>query len=211
MELDEFKAHWNTIQDKEFQQQKISPEKLEQIIMDITDTLGQMHSKSIYWRKIGKLTIRVFIVVLAAVFLITIIKGIYLYRLAGVVTSMAYLIIMVLYCIVTLWIYKRQEQIFTINNSVNVKITLKQTITAFKRFYLMSNIIYLFLYPAYYYAVIKLLIAYWHPSPQTIFITCALATAISLICSHWYYKVKFFKKLKSLEENLKRLENEQPL
>ena len=207
MELDEFKAHWNTIQDKEFQEQKISPEKLEQIIMNTTDTLGQMHSKSIYWRKIGKLTIQIFIGVLAAVFLIKLIKGIYLHSLAGVLASIAYLIIMVLYCIVTVWVYKSQEQIFTTYNSDNVKATLKQTITAFKRFYLIFNVIYLFLYPAFYYAVIKLLMTYWHPSPQTIFITCTLATAISLVCGHWYYKVKFFKKLKSLEENLKHLES----
>jgi glucan phosphoethanolaminetransferase (alkaline phosphatase superfamily) len=120
---------------------------------------------------------------------------------------MAYFVVMVVYCIVTIWVYKRQEQIFTIYNSDNVKETLKQTIAAFKRFYLMLNIIYLFLYPAFYYAGIKLLMTYWHPSPQTIFITCALATAISLVCGHWYYKVKFFKKLKSLEANLKHLES----
>ena len=207
MELDEFKAHWNTIQDKEFQQQKISPEKLEQIIRNTTDTLGQLHSKSMYWSKTGKLIIQIFIGVLAAFFLITLIKGIYLHGLADVLASVAYLVIMVLYCIVTVWGYKRQEQIFTIYHSDNVKATLKQTITAFKRFYLMFNIVYLFLYPAFYYAVIKLFITYWHPSPQTVFITCALATAISLIGGHWYYKVKFFKKLKSLEANLKHLES----
>src|SRR5476649_2142722 len=114
MELDEFKAHWKIIQDKEFQQQKISPEELKQIIMNITDTLDQMHQKSIYWRKIGKLAIRIFIVVLAVVFLITIIKGIYLHRLADFFASVAYLVILALYCMVTVWVYKRQEQIFTI-------------------------------------------------------------------------------------------------
>ncbi|WP_295799721.1 hypothetical protein [Mucilaginibacter sp.] len=206
MELDEFKAHWNIIQDKEYQQQKISPEKLEEIIMTTTDTLGQMHSKSIYWRTIGKLTIKILIGLVAVVFLIILIKGIYLHSLSVILTSIIYLIILVLYCIITLWVFKRQEQIFTINNSGNVKESIKHTIAAFKRFYLIVNIIYLFLYPAYYYAVIKLFMPYWHPSPQTIFITCAIATALSLIGGHWYYKVKFFKKLKSLEENLKYLE-----
>ncbi|MBS0031249.1 hypothetical protein ACTJJ0_30705 [Chitinophaga sp. 22321] len=206
MELDEFKTHWNTIHDKEFQQQKISPEKLKQIIMNATETLGEMHSKSIYWRKIGKFTIQFFISVLAAVVLIELIKGIYLHSLTGFMATIVYLIIMVLYCIVTIWVYKKQEKIFTMYNGDSIKVTLKQTITGFKRFYLMFNVIYLFLYPAFYYAVIKLFITYWYPSIQTIFITCALATAISLICGHWYYKVKFFKKLKSLEENLENLE-----
>ncbi len=207
MELDEFKAHWNTIQDKEFQQQKISPEKLEQIIMNTTDTLGQMHAKSIYWRTLSKLTIRILLGVLAVVFLSILITGIYTHRLAGVLAPIGYLAILVLYCGITVWVYKKQEQLFTINNGGDVKATLKQTITGFKRFYWLVNLIYLFLYPAYYYAVIKVLIPYWHPSPQAIFITCALATAISLIGGHWYYKGKFFKKLKSLEANLELLES----
>jgi glucan phosphoethanolaminetransferase (alkaline phosphatase superfamily) len=206
MELDEFKAHWNSIQDKEFNQQKISPEKLEQIIMNTTDTLGQLHSKSVYWKKMGKLTTQMLIGMLAVFFLIVVIKAIYEHRLADVLTSAVYTVIMVVYCIVTVWVYERQEQIFTVYNSENVKETLKQTITAFKRFYLMFNIIYLFLYPAFFYAVIKFLMPYWHPSPRAVFITCALATAISLIASHWYYKVKYFPKLRSLNANLKELE-----
>nr|WP_067061549.1 hypothetical protein [Mucilaginibacter sp. L294] len=206
MELDEFKAHWNIIQDKEFQQQKISPEELKQIIMNITDTLSQMHQKSVYWRKLGTTTIRILIGLLAALFLIILIKSIYLHRLTDLLEAVVYLVILILYCIVTVWAGKRQEQIFTINNGGNVKETLKQTITTFKRFYLKVNTICLFLYPAYYYAVIKLLIPYWHPSQQTVFITCAIATAVSLIAGHWYYKVKFFKKLKSLEANLNLLE-----
>ncbi|MGY3055749.1 glucan phosphoethanolaminetransferase (alkaline phosphatase superfamily) [Pedobacter sp. UYEF25] len=207
MELDEFKAHWKTIQDNEFQQQKIPSEKLKQIIMNTTDTLGHLHSKSAYWKKFGTATNQILLGMLAVVSLIMLIKGIYLHRIAGILESVAYLTIMVIYCIVTIWVFKRQEQIFTIYSGDNVMVTLKQTISAFRRFYLMFNIIYLFLYPAYFYAVIKLFLPYWHPSLQTIFITCALATSISLIGGHWYYKVKFFKKLKSLEENLKYLES----
>lgn len=207
MELDEFKAHWNTIQDKEFQQQKISSQKLEQIIMNTTDTLDQLHSKSIYWKNLGKPIIQMLIGILVVIFLITIFKSIYMHSVDGVLSSIAYLFILAVYCIVTIWVSKRQVQIFTIYNNDNVKATLKQTITSFKKFYLMLNIIYLFLYPAYYFAVIKLLIPYWHPSAQTIFITCTLLTVVSLIGGHWYYKVKFFTKLKSLEANLKQLEN----
>ena len=53
MELDDFKAHWNKLQDKT--SQKISPDKLTQIIMNATDTISQLHSKSIYWEKTGKI------------------------------------------------------------------------------------------------------------------------------------------------------------
>jgi hypothetical protein len=207
MELDEFKAHWNSIQDKEFQQQKVSPEKLEQIIMNTTDTLGELHSKTIYWKKISKTTNQMLIGVLAVALLIVVIKDIYQHKLADVFLSIAYATIIALFCIVTVWAYKKQEQIFTIYNNDNIKATLKHTITAFKKYYLMLNIIYLFLYPSYCYAVIKLFIPYWHPSQQTIYITCAIITFILLAGGHWYYKAKFFKKLKSLEGNLRDLES----
>lgn len=207
MELDEFKAHWNNIQDKEFQQQKISPEKLEQIIMDITNTLGDLRQKSIYWNKMGKSTIRMSIGVQVIFCLVTFIKGLYQHGLTSVLASISFMFILVFYCIVTLWVYKTQENIFTIYNSDNIKLTLERTIKAFKRFYLTYNVIYLFLYPAYFYAAIKLFLTHWHPSQQTLLLTCAIATAIALIGGHWYYKVKFFNKLRSLEENLNHLEN----
>lgn len=211
MELDEFKSHWNAIQDKEFQQQKISQEKLEQIIMNITETLGQMHAKSIYWKNIGKRVIPMLIGILAMVLLITLVKAFYTHsKVSTALVSTIYIAVLVIYCMATMWVYNRQVQIFTIYNNGNVKESVKQTITAFKRFYLISNIIYLFLYPAYYYAVIKLLMPYWHPSLQTIFTIVIIVTVLSLAGGHWYYKVKFFKKLRSLEANLADLEENNP-
>jgi len=207
MELDEFKTHWNRIQDKQFLQQKISAEKLEQIIMDITHTLGDLQAKSLYWKKMSKSTVQMLIGVQVIFLLITLIKAIYQHGFTGALSSLAFMFIIGVFSVVTVWIYKKQEQIFTLYNSDNVRVTLTQTIAAFKKFYLMFNIIYLFLYPAYFYAVIKLFIPYWQPSLQTLLLTCALATALSLIGGHWYYRIKFFKKLESLEANLKNLES----
>ena len=211
MELDEFKTHWNTIQDNELQKQKISQQKLEQIIMNATETLSQLQAKSIYWKSVGKITTRMFIGVLTVVLLITLIKDFFSYNtFGGIMLSIAYFAVMVVYCVVTMWVYKKQEKIFTIYNSSNVKESLKQTINAFKRFYLMFNGIYLVLYPAFYYAIIKELITYWHPSVQTIVITLTVVTVLSLAGGHWYYEVKFFKKLRLLEANLADLEDMQP-
>lgn len=206
MELDEFKTHWNSIQQQEFQQQKLSTEKLEEIIMTTTETVSQLHSKSVFWRKTGVPIIQVLIVTLTVVLLIIIGQAIYRHKLDGVFEAMAYLSVMGIFCAVSIWMYKKQEQIFTIYINENIRATLTHTITAFKRFYVLINVIYLFLYPAYYYAVIKLLIPYWHTTQQTIFIACAVASVLSLAGGHWYYKAKFFKKIKSLELNLKELE-----
>ena len=211
MELDEFKAHWNIIQDKEFQQQKIEPQKLEQIIMNITETLSQMQAKSAYWKRVGKFIIQFFLGLLAMVFLIT--CGIALYKhskVSTVLVQMLYFAILIAYCMVTNWVYNRQQQIFTLHTGGSVRDGVKQTVTAFRQFYWQVNAIYLFLYPAYYYAVIKLLIPYWHPSAQTILVTVTAATVISLAGGYWYYRVKFFKKLKSLEANLADLDEGNP-
>lgn len=210
MELDEFKAHWNTIQDKEFQQQKISSEKLEQIIMNTTDTLNQLQAESIFWNKLGKPICQVLIGALIVVLMITLGEGFYNHsKLNALLVSVVYFAIMVIYAGVTIWVNKRQEQIFTIYKTGSLKDTLKQTATAFRKFYLMLNTIYLFLYPAFFYSVIKLLIPYWHASTQTVLITCAAATIIFLTGGHWYYTVKFLKKLKALEADFECLEGEQ--
>ncbi|WP_214073389.1 hypothetical protein [Mucilaginibacter sp. dw_454] len=210
MELDDFKAHWNIIQDKEFQQQKISPEKMEQIIMNTTETLSQLQSRTIFWKQINKTTTTIVITLLVVVLLLRSIDDLILHKLlADIPAAIAYAAIIALYCKYTVWVFKRQEQVFILYNSANVKQTLKQTITAFKAFYWGFNFVCMFLCPLYYYAVIKLLIPYWHASQQTILITCVVATVISLIGSHWYYSVKFFKKLRSLDENLKELESQE--
>jgi ABC-type multidrug transport system fused ATPase/permease subunit len=206
MELDDFKAHWNTIKHIELEQQHISPKKLEQIIMNATNTFDQLHAKSVYWRRTANAIVKMLAGILAVLCLILLTKSIYQHKLSDMLAPVAYLLVLVLFCIVTLWVYKRQEEIFTINSDGNVKDTIQQTLTAFNRFFRVMNIIYLFLYPAYYYSVIKLLMPYWHADMQSVFITCALATVASLAGGYWYYKVKFFKKLQSLKENLKDLE-----
>jgi len=201
MELDEFKAHWNTIQDKEFQQQKISPLKLKQIIMNTTETMSQLYAKSIYWKKFGNISIGIVALCLIIIF----IKTFYLHSTNNTAfETMRVSIVTTIYCIAMIWTFKRQEQIFIIDNSKNIKESIEQTITAFNRFYLKMNIIFLFLYPALFYSAIKYK-GYWCSSPQTIWLAVTIATVISLALGHWYYKIKFFKKLKSLEANLKDL------
>lgn len=204
MELDDFKAHWNALQQKEIQQQNISPEKLNQIIMNATNTIGELHAKSSYWSKFGKSIMQVLIIV-AAVGLITIGQRIYNHQLVSALAAVGWLLVIYVYAIVSIWAYKKQVEVFTIYNSDNLKLTLERTITGFRKFYRMYNLIYLFLYPAYFYAVIELLIPNWHLSWQTELAICGGGTVVALLLGHWYYKIKFFKKLRSLEADLKEL------
>ncbi len=218
MELDEFKTYWNTIQDKEFKNQKLTTKKLDQIIMKTTKTLDYLQKKSAYWSKVSKINkpiSQILMGMLIPFSLIILVKASFMAgktnsigpSLTYVGTSLIYMAIIVIYCYVTVWVFKRQLQIFTVNNSENLKETLRKTITDFKRFYMKFNIIYLFLYPMYYYAVIKLIIITWTPSTNNVLLTCAILTIVSLLGGHVYYKLKYFNKIKLLEANLKELED----
>lgn len=206
MELDDFKAHWNNIQQKEFKQQKHTPETLNNIIMNATNTLGQLHEKNVYWNNFSKVICKTLII-----FLLLILVGHYFFPDKNTTfgQTVVYVAIMIIYALITIWVYKRQENIFVIYNSENLKETLTKILAEFKRFYVLVNIIYLFLFPAYFYAFLKLFInAYWAIPTNTLLIICGALTVASLIGNHIYYRIKYFKKIKSLEADLAEL-NEQ--
>ncbi len=214
MELDEFKTYWNTIQDKEFEQQKLTKNKLDRIMMKITDTLDQLHQKSVYRNKISRTVCQMLIGMLFPFLLIMLIKDYFVHgkntvfseSFAHIVMSLLYVAIIVVYCLVTMWVSGQWQQIFTLKTHENLKEALRKTINSYKRFYVKFNIIYLFLYPTYYYAIIKLFVTYWTPSTNTILLTCGILTIASLGLGHLYYKKKSFNKIKMLEANLKELE-----
>ena len=214
MELDEFKAHWNEIQDKAFEQQRLTENKLNQIIMKTTVTLNQLYQKSAYWNKLSETICKILLGVLIPVSLIVLIKACifpgkashFNEALVQVGISFIYIAIIVTYCLVTMWVFRRQQQIFTRDNNDNIKNALAETITAFKKFYIKLNIIYLFLYPVYFYSVIKLLMPYWKPSADTVLITCGILTIIFLVLGYVYYKIKYLNRIKLLSGNLKELE-----
>ncbi|MDP9076692.1 MAG: hypothetical protein M3O71_04650 [Bacteroidota bacterium] len=202
MELDDFKAHWNNIQQQQLKQQNHTPETLNRIITNTTNTIGYLHEKNVYWNKLGKAICSMLIVVLLINLAIRYFmpeKGINLGE------SATYVAIMIIYALVTMWVYQRQQNIFTIYNSENVKETLAKTVREFKRFYVLMNLIYLVLYPVYFYAFIKLFMFYWKFPAETVLIICGTATVACLLGSHIYYKIKYFKKIKSLEDDLAEL------
>ncbi len=214
MELDEFKTYWNSIQDKEFKKQKLTKEKLDRIIMKTTETLDYLQKKSAYWAKINKFNTQTFkgmlipisLIILVKVFLLAVKSNSIGAFLTYLGMSLTYLVIIGVFGLANKWAFKRQQQIFTFNDRGNLKETLTKTISDFKRFYVKFNIIYLLLYPLFYYAVIKLLVTYWTPSTNTVLLTCALLTVVTLAVTHLMYKVQFINKIKLLEANLKELE-----
>ncbi|SDS45978.1 hypothetical protein SAMN05216490_1193 [Mucilaginibacter mallensis] len=205
MELDEFKVYWQKIQEQENQQQKHTPETLEQLIMKTTTTLSEIQRKNIFWNTAAKAVCPALIAVLIIELGIT-------YFLPEALTghnflqSTPWVIVMVIFALVTMWVSNKNEQIFNIDISKNLKETLTKAITDFKRFQIISNAIYLFLFPAYYCAMIKLFVVQFYKltTPAIVWI-CVALTILSFIGNLWYYMAKFHKRFKSLEANLKEL------
>jgi uncharacterized membrane protein YfcA len=206
MELDEFKAHWNSIQDNQLKQQKYTTEKLDHIIMNTTNTLNELQQKSISWNRIGKIIVTMMI----GCFMIDLLLFYFLPNQGNMFSeSLLYIAIMIIYGVVTIGIYEWQQQIFTMYDNENLKVTLRKTLSAFKRFYVVYNLIYFVLFPVYYYALIRfilLTVTIWKPSTNLILLISGLLSIISLVGSHLYYKMKHGKKVKSLETNLRELE-----
>lgn len=213
MELDEFKTYWKTIQDKEFTQQRLPKEKLDQIIMETSHTLDQLQSKSTYWIKTNNINIKKLKILIIPFVLIILVKAYFMLGKTETLgafaiyigKSIAYMGIILIHYFTTVWIFKRQQEIFAFNHTENLKETLTKTIEDFKRYYVKFNIIYLFLYPLYFYSVIKLM-TFWTPSQNTLLLTCALLTFVTLAITHLLYKLKYSGKIKALKANLKELE-----
>jgi hypothetical protein len=202
MELDEFKSLWNNIQQKEIEKQKLNTETLDKIIMKAIITLSEIQQRNTFWSKFGGGVCGALIVVLLFNLALS-------YLIPGhgqtFARSVIPVMIMIVYSVVSIWFYKRQEQIFHIDNNENLKASLTKVITDFKRFYIVGNVLFIFLFPAFYYAFIKLFMTFWEPSTITILWVCGGVTILSFILNHWFYKVKYFKKIKALEESLDEL------
>ena len=204
MELDEFKKHWSNIQDKEINQQKYTTDKLDHIIMNTTKTLNELQEKSAYWNKLGKTVCTMLI----AALLVNVAIGYFIPPKNNTVSqSLLYVAILIGYAFITMWLTQKQEQIFSNhNNGQNLKEALRKTLSDFKRFYIVFNLIYLVVFPAYFYAMIKLFLGFLALSQATIIMICIGGTIVTMIASHLYYLAKYGKKIKELAVNLKELE-----
>lgn len=206
MELDEFKAHWKSGQDKQLSQQKYSPEIINNIVMNATNTLGQLHQKSIYWNKIGK---PIFIVAIVVLLIDQALWLFFPHENKALGTTLPYILIMIVFMLVSLWVYNYQQQIFVTDPSENLKDSLRTIVIKFKRFYVWMNLIYLVLYPLYFYAAVKLFLEFLSFSNGTAWLISGIVSVIFLIAGHIYYKMKYLDKVKALEANLMELENGQ--
>jgi hypothetical protein len=200
MELDEFKEDWNKLQR---QQEELSTDTINQIIMNTTITIHQMQQKNQYWNKLGKVIFPMLIVIL----IINVIVGYFaLSPHTPMLSSVSYAFIMIVFAVISMRMYLWQEKILSYYNPGDLKASLSKTIKDFKRFYLLYNLAYLILYPAYFYAMLKLLLnVMLQLSESTILISSAVLSVLSIITGHIYYRLTYFKRIRSLEADLREL------
>ena len=201
MELDELKENWNQLQQ---QQKELSTQTINQIMMNTTTTIQQMQQKNQYWNNLGKVIFPMLMVIL----IINVIIGYFVPKPhTTFLSSVSYALIMIVFAVVSMYMYRWQEKILKYYHTGDLKAYLIKTIKDFKRFYLVYNVTYLVLFPAYFYAMFKLLLnVVLNLSENTTIISCAVLSALSITCSHIYYRVTYFKRIRSLEADLRELD-----
>ncbi|MDF9794901.1 hypothetical protein OKW21_000164 [Catalinimonas alkaloidigena] len=113
-----------------------------------------------------------------------------------------------LFGLVTLWAYYEQVKIFDISDAVNIKAALKNTMGRFKRWYLLTTLIYVIVFPLIYYIVVEVVLQLFHVelSLLTEVSISGVLSVISLLGNHLYYKSTYFKWLQTLSESLDELQ-----
>lgn len=193
------------MQEQEAEQQKHSTQTLENIIMKTMATLEELQKKNAYWNSFGKAVCSALIAVLLVELAI-----VYFVPLEGhtFARSLPWVTVMILFAIVTMWMGNRLEQIFNVDTSKTLKESLTKTIADYRYTYRLWYIVYLFLFPAYFCAMIKLFLnPYWVLSTATTIWVCMVLTVLAFAGNYWYYKSKYDNRIKMLEENLKDLDN----
>ncbi|MCJ8166053.1 hypothetical protein MKJ04_14495 [Pontibacter sp. E15-1] len=204
MELEEFKAHWKAVQQEDIKQQEHTPEALNQIIKNTTNTMGELQEKSSYWRTIGSWNSGLMLLLVIGYCSMLYYRG---EAVQTIIEKLPLLAVIVVFALFSNWVYKRQEDIFSATTNESLKEGIRNTLLSFKRYYRFTNSVFLLLAPVAFYAVFELfLTGLALPLSSIIFISFAL-TGLSFLLRYVYYRTIYFSRIKAMETNLRELEN----
>jgi hypothetical protein len=204
MELDDLKENWRELQEKELGQNKHTLETINKIIMNTTNTLTAMQQKNKSWKSAARDILPALIAVVIVEAIVSYFKPNKHHSFLGM---LVYTTMLILFSIVSLWMYNRQDQIFKIYNSGNLKESLRNTIAAFNSYYKLYNFVYIIFIPAYFYSMFQLFFGFLSLSTSDLLWICGVLTVVYFAISHVYYKLTFFRKIKALKRDLIELEN----
>ncbi|MHA6248238.1 hypothetical protein ACXYMU_09905 [Pontibacter sp. CAU 1760] len=206
MELEEFKAHWKAVQQEDIIQQEHTPETLNQIIINTTNTMGELQEKSSYWRTFGSWNSGLMLL------LVIVYCSMLYYRGEAVQTildKLPLITIIVVFALFSNWVYKRQEEIFSATTNESLKEGIRNTLLNFKRYYRFTNLVFLLLAPVAFYAIFELFLKGMALPLSSILLISIALTVFSFAIRYWYYRTIYFKRIKAMEANLSELESVQ--
>jgi Flp pilus assembly protein TadB len=219
MELEQLKTYWQTEQEKQINTQTLNKQKLETLMNTIESNLHTLQQKNEQWYKLT-LTLYKMVALVWGILLV-----IYLVlpdtKSHINIQLLAHLLFVILISATAIWSMRRQKEIFDTANGDSLVGTLHEVIKKFKRFYLVVNLIFLVLLPAYFYILIAIPTSSSrvHGSyarlahhidialpGTTLKVLCCLAATLTIIAlSHWYYYRAYFKRIAQMQQSLDEL------
>jgi hypothetical protein len=219
MELDQLKTYWQTEQEKQINTQTLNKQKLETLMNTIESNLHTLQQKNEYWYKLtitlNKMVALVWVALLVIYLALPDTKSHVNLRL------LAHLLFAILASATAIWSMRRQKEIFNMINGDSLVRTLHEMIKKFKHFYLVVNMIFLVLLPAYFYILIAIPTSSSRvhgsyarlahhidlalPGAALKVLCCLAATFVIMALNHWYYYRAYFKRIAQMQQSLDEL------
>jgi hypothetical protein len=207
MELKEFKKIWNQELEKENSTTINTSEILNAILMNANSLMGKLNSTTLYWWKLARNTFTLLILVL----LLNIgMFFLFPHKFQNLQNALPVYSTIGVFALSTLWIYYEKAKIFEVYDSNNLKQSIENVLKRFNRWYTLSTLFYIVVFPPVFYVIIKITLQSFHATLpfKTEIGYSLLLSIVSLIGNHLYYKRTYFKWLDNLKINLQELSEE---
>lgn len=208
MELDEFKLSWNKHLEDELKGKTIT-KPLAKMSMKLSDTLNKLNDNSLFWWRLTKNAITLLFMMLVIVICCFIFLP---EKFQNIKNALPVFGVIALYGLGLLWVYYEKAKIFDISDSNNIRNAVEKAISRFNRWYVFSNLVYVFLLPLPFYLMVYILSKTFFSKTfdlNTEVLICTVLTIVTLVGNHMYYKLTYFKWLSKLRGSLKELDEHQ--
>ncbi|RYU77647.1 hypothetical protein [Hymenobacter persicinus] len=201
MELDEFKKGWGAVRSDGPAQGGHTREAVDRILARTTSSLGELRDKSDFWSRFSRWNAAL-LVLLPVGYL----GWQYQRGLGGGTLAVKLLLAasLVGFALFSGWSYRRQAEIFSENTDASSREALRRILAAFKKYYRVTNAVFLVVSPVAFYAVFE--VPGFGLSVAATCLAAAALTGLSFLFRYWYYRAVFFRRIKALEANLRELE-----
>jgi len=207
MELKEFKQIWNQELEKENSTPINTSEILNDILMNTNSLMGKLNSTTLYWWKLTRNTFTLLIlIILISIGMFFLFPN----KFQNLQNALPVYSIIGVFALSTLWIYYEKAKIFEVYDSNNLKQSIENVLKRFNRWYTLSTIFYIVVFPPVFYVIIKITLQSFHATLpfKTEIGYSLLLSIVSLVGNHIYYKRTYFKWLDNLKNNLQELSEE---